>query len=107
MTPQTPGERLVNLEARMAAVEEGVSNFRRFQTKLSTFVDTHEAREAERECTDKRRATIHFALLGMLLAIVSGCAIALFTWVIEGHHTVSAREAVSSNVDATAIPTHY
>lgn len=108
MALETQGERLAALEARMIVVEAGVSNFRNFQSKVSKFVDDHEAREDERDRTDKRRARIHFALLGMLLTIVSGCAIALFTWVLDGHHTVShGPVAQNTTQDAGATSTHF
>lgn len=94
------------LEIDMRTVKEGVSNFRSFQQKLSTFVDTHEARETEREKIDRRRARLHFMLLGGLITIVTGCAIAMFTWVLGGHHTVSDLNRVSTSQPQDAANPH-
>jgi hypothetical protein len=49
---------------------------------------------------DKKRARIHFTLLGGLITLVVGCAIALFTWVLDGHHAVVSNDTHSQMFDA-------
>ncbi len=94
---------LADLSRRMTVVEQGVSNFRNFQSRANTFFTNHDAREDEREKVDKRRATIHFALLGGLITIITGCAIALFTWVLQGHHIVTEAAPQARNGATTQL----
>lgn len=79
---------IVDLQGRMTLVEKGVSNFREFQQDARDFFTAHNAREEAKERIDKRRATIHYCLLTGLIALIVGCAVTLFTWVINGHHAV-------------------
>lgn len=72
----------------MEAVKAGIANFRAFQLRGNTFFDSYEAETKERKRTDTRRSRIHFALLGGLITVIAGCVIALFTWVLNGHHIV-------------------
>lgn len=95
------------MKGQIAVALEGVSNFRRFQTEMRDhrsdvrdFISRHEVREEERDRMDKRRARIHFALLGGLITLVVGCAIALFTWVLNGHHTVVDAEHPQARISA-------
>lgn len=77
---------IMDLKRRMRKVEEGVSNFRAFQSDNREFMAIFKEREAQREKIDKRRATIHFTLLSALLAMVGGCAVALFTFLLPMLH---------------------
>lgn len=88
-------QEVAEMRGRLVSVEEGVANFRKFQYEMREhrdavreFIATHKESEKNREHIDKRRAHIHFALLSGLITLVAGCAIALFTWILNGHHTV-------------------
>ena len=72
------GERFGRLEVRMERVEEGVANFKSFQTDMRKFVTRFETNEENRQKTDSRRARIHYALLTLLIGIV----IAMFTFIL-------------------------
>jgi hypothetical protein len=102
MTPETPGERLVRLEGDVAYLKAFVPRVEVLETTVLKFIEKHEAQEEIREVTDKRRARIHFALLGGLITLIAGCAIALFTWILQGHHVVVKTDAppTSASYDA-------
>lgn len=80
---------IAHLERRMAVVEEGVSNFRKFQQEAAGFFTDHRAREDEKEKRDKHRARIHFSLLGAALALLVGIVIAMVQMWAGGHKIVS------------------
>src|SRR5579863_1722919 len=90
--------KVAKLEQRMDALEGRVDSHqiyidetsRPFHQRLERFMTEFETRQEERDVVDRRRARIHFTLLSALITLVVGCAIALFTWVLNGHHTVSA-----------------
>lgn len=104
MTPITQGEKLlVQLEARVIALEVLVPRFIALEDKVGTFIDQHVASEAVKAEIDRRRAHIHFALLGGLITLVTGCAIALFSWVLAGHHVVVENHSTPT-VSANAAP---
>lgn len=93
---------IANLQGRMTVVEQGVANFRAFQKDARDFFARHDAREQERDKVDRKRSRIHYALLSGLIALIVGCAVALFTWVLSGHHEVSAGQpAISQMQDST------
>lgn len=87
------------LEGRMKVMEDEMVGIRAFQHEALNFFSRHDAREEEREKLDKKRAHIHFVLLGGLITLVAGCAIALFTWILNGHHAVTE---VSPAISQTA-----
>lgn len=98
-----------NLRGRMSTVELGVSNFRQFQQDMRDSVDEikefivgHEVRDQEKEKVDRRRSKIHFALLTALITLVIGCAVALFSWVLNGHHTVVDSSMPSAHISQDA-----
>ena len=62
----------------MNTVEEGVSNFIKFQADMRHFVTRFDTNEEHRKKTDARRSRIHFTLLAMLISLV----IALFSFIL-------------------------
>jgi len=55
MTPQTPGERIVRLEAEVATLKAFIPQWTTFMQEIRTFVDTHRATELERERVMEQR----------------------------------------------------
>src|SRR3954463_5883422 len=92
------------MDNRLKLVESGVANFRDFQCIMRDFVTDHKADEAHKADMDRRRAPTHFTLLGGLITLIVGCAIALFTWVLEGHHAVVSNEARTQTTFDAKIP---
>jgi hypothetical protein len=88
------------MDNRLKLVESGVANFRDFQGVMRDFVTDHKADEEHKADMDRRRARIHFTLLGGLITLIVGCAIALFTWVLDGHHAVVSNDTHSQMFDA-------
>ena len=92
-----PEVKVAKLEQRMDALEGRVLSHqiyidetsRPFHQRLERFMTEFETRQDERDKIDRRRARIHFTLLSALITLVVGCAIALFTWILNGKHTVS------------------
>ena len=87
------------LEERMNVVEEGVANFRSFQTDVREFITRSDERakqraqqeqleKEQRDKLDKKRARIHFWWLGLL----SGAILLLFGAFLQwaaNHHVSS------------------
>jgi hypothetical protein len=88
------------MDSRLKLVESGVANFRDHQAFMKAFVTEYRVEEKNKINTDKKRARIHFTLLGGLITLVVGCAIALFTWVLDGHHAVVSNDTHSQMFDA-------
>jgi hypothetical protein len=55
MTPQTPGEKLVQLEARVKFLEAFIPQFSQHMQEIRTFVDDHKATERERAKIQEER----------------------------------------------------
>lgn len=73
---QPAGERVARLEERMNKVEEGVANFRDFQTDVRKFITRSDTREEEREKLDRKRAKVHY----WWLALLTGLIVSFFGW---------------------------
>jgi hypothetical protein len=103
-----PEVKVAKLEQRMDALEGRVESHqiyidetsRPFHQRLERFMTEFESRQDERDKIDRRRARIHFALLSALITLVVGCAIALFTWVLNGRHTVSVVHAEPTTAES-------
>ena len=78
----------------MNPVEEGVANFRDFQTDVRKFIIRADTRAEEREELDKHRSRIHYWWLALLSAIIVYCFTALLGWVLsfESRHHVSVSQ---------------
>jgi hypothetical protein len=100
---------VAKLEERMDTVEEYIGNSKAFQKTMADFVSRsderakhrieQEAGEKEtRDRLDKRRATIHFALLTALLSLIVGLALAAVNWAMnfEKRHHVSDKTEIQS-----------
>ena len=63
----------------METVEEGVANFKLFQTDMREFVTEFKTNERNKEKTDARRSRIHYGLLTLLCGLI----IAMFTFILN------------------------
>jgi hypothetical protein len=97
-------ERVKGLEVRMELVERGVANFREFQTDARDFFSRSDEREKMRDDTNKRRARVHFALLGGLISLVVGLILLFAGWAndFEKRHKIS--EAPHTPVQSSENP---
>lgn len=102
MTPKNGGASIDQMEIRLQVMEAIIPKFHALEDRVSTFIDRYETREELREKLDARRSKIHFSLLAGLISLIVGCALALFSWVLAGHHTVVRNE---SNVTLPRTPT--
>jgi hypothetical protein len=80
---------IAELEARMVTVEEGVSNFREFKEMAKAYFIEDRITKLEQEKVNKRRAKIHFALLGAALTLLTGILLILAQLWAGGHKIVT------------------
>ena len=76
--------RIGRLEVEMEVVQQGVSNFRNFQTDMRRFVTQFETNTENRAKLDAKRARIHYALITLLIGLV----VAMFSFLLnhyDGH----------------------
>ena len=107
MTPQTPVERIARLEGDMAMLKTVIPRVELLEDKVSSFIDRHEAREAERDKIDRHRMRIHFALLGGLISLIVGVSIWFVSWVMEGKHIVVQGNNVTQTQQDAGNPSGY
>lgn len=81
--------RVQKLENDHSELKKWAEQAEEFQDKMNSFVDVFYAMQKERDHRDSKRAKIHFALLSGLIALIVGCAVALFTWVLSGNHQIT------------------
>ena len=70
--------KLARLDQRMSTVEEGVSNFRNFQTDMRDFVSRYDERQREEERRSKSSDRRLNAILVLLTLIGAAFTVALF-----------------------------
>ena len=87
MTPKMGGNGDL-VEFRLAVVEALIPRVKALEDGMSAFLIEYRTNEKTKEKLDSRRAKIHFALLTGLITFIIGCAIALFTWVLDGQHHI-------------------
>jgi uncharacterized membrane protein len=73
------GERLRGLEVEMEQVQEGIANFRDFQTEARRHFVRAERDEEHRKDIDKKRAHIHY----WWLALLSGLILLMFGFLLS------------------------
>lgn len=67
----------------MSVVEEGVANFRDFQTVVREFIVRADERARIEDELDKKRSRIHYRWLALLSALIVAGFSAILSWAIS------------------------